>query len=348
MDRERWQRLKELFGRALELLPAERETLLVAAEAEDRGLREELESLLLAHSEDFLERPLSFRGDFEESDAAPEPAELIGKKVAGLRFEERIAVGGLGEVYRAVDLASGSAVAVKRLVGDAVSDPNLRARFRREARAAMALRHANVVTVHRVVEWMDELVIVMNLIEGRNLRQALSEGPFPLRKALDYAIQLADGLTKAHELGIIHRDVKQENVMVTFEGTVKLVDFGIVKLVPPPNLKEAPTHERQPLSREGVVLGSASYMSPEQVQGLAVDGRSDVFALGALLYEMATGTRAFAGAAVMDVVAAVLRKDPSFDRLGGLAPAVRKALEKDPARRFPSMAAFRDALGELR
>lgn len=348
MDRERWQRLKELFGRALELPSSERETFLLETEAEDRRLREELESLLLAHSEDFLERPLSFGGGVEEPAPTPEPADLIGKEAAGLRFEERIAAGGLGEVYRALDLSSGSFVAVKRLVADAMSDPNLRARFRREARAAMALRHANVVTVHRIAEFMDELFIVMDLIEGRNLRQLLSEGPLPQERALDYASQVADGLTRAHELGIIHRDVKPENVMVTFEGTVKLVDFGIVKLVPPPNPQDAPTHERQPLSREGVVLGSAGYMSPEQVQGLAVDGRSDVFALGALLYEMATGTRAFDGATVMDVVAAVLRKEPPFDKLARLAPAVRKALEKDPRQRFPSMAAFRDVLRELR
>lgn len=347
MDRERWQRLKDLFSRALEQPPPERETFLVAAEAEHEGLRKELESLLLAHSEDFLEKPLSFGGDFEAPET-PEPARLTGKEVGGLRFEERIAAGGLGEVYRAVGLSSGSAVAVKRLVHDAASDPMLRARFRREARAAMALHHVNVVTVQRVVECMDELLIVMDLIDGRNLRQVMSEGPLPFPEALDYAIQVADGLTRAHELGIIHRDVKPENVMVTYEGTVKLVDFGIAKLVAPPNTREAPTHEHQPLSREGIVLGSASYMSPEQVQGLTIDGRSDVFALGTLLYEMATGTRAFDGPTVMDVVAAVLRKEPDFDRLGKLAAPVRKALEKDPARRYPSMSAFRDALGELR
>ncbi len=348
MDRERWQRLKELFGCAQELPEAERETLLVAVDAEDSRLREELESLLLAHSEDFLERPLSFGGYFEESGPAPEPPALIGEEVGGLRFVERIAAGGLGEVYRAVDLSTGSAVAVKRLSNDVSSDPTRVGRFRREARAAMALRHPNVVTVRGVVEWKDELLIVMDLIDGRNLRRILSDGRIPIGEALDYAIQVAEGLTKAHELGIIHRDVKPENIMVTSDGTIKIVDFGIVKLVAPENLKEAPTHERHPLSREGVVLGSAGYMSPEQVEGLAVDGRSDVFALGALLYEMAAGARAFDGATVMDVVAAVLRREPPFEALGTLAPAVRKALEKDRDRRFSSMAAFRDALCELR
>lgn len=348
VDRERWQKLKDLFGRALELRGPELETLLLTVEADDPGLRKEAESLLLAHLEDFLETPLSIGGIFEETDPELEVAELMGKEIGGLRFEERIAAGGLGEVYRAFDRATGSEVAVKRLLHEALMEPERRARFRREARAAASLRHPNVVTVHSIVEWEEEILIVMELVEGRNLRQILSERRLAIGEVLDYAIQVSDGLGKAHELGIIHRDVKPENVMVTSDGTVKLVDFGIAKLIAPENIKEAPTHERHPLSREGVVIGSASYLSPEQIEGLAVDRRSDVFALGALLYEMVTGTRAFDGATVMDAIAAVLRSEPPMNALGKLEPVVRKALDKEPDRRFPTMLAFANALREIR
>ena len=348
MERERWQRIKELFGRALELPGSEREQILLEAEADDYGLRREVESLLAAHSEEFLESPLSNGDGFENAEPPPEPPDLIGKEVGGLRIVERIAIGGLGEIYRAVELETSLEVAVKRLLNEALSDPKQRARFRQEARAAMALRHPNVVRVHGVLEWEGELLIVMDLVKGRTLREILSERRLSTREALDYAIQISDGLSKAHELGIIHRDVKPENLMVTRDGSVKLLDFGIAKLVAPGNIEEAPTHDQQSLSREGVVLGSASYMSPEQVEGLEVDGRSDVFALGAVLYEMVTGARAFDGATVMDVISAVLRKEPEMRALGELEPVIRKSLDKVPARRYPTMSAFGNALSEIR
>ena len=348
MERERWQRMKELFGRALELAGVERESLLLEIEADDPSLRKEVESLLLAHSDEFLETPLSTGDDFEEAPPKPEPPGLIGIEVGGLRIVERIATGGLGEVYRAVEPATSREVAVKRLLTDALSDPKQRARFRQEARAAMALRHPNVVTVHGILEWEGEVLIVMDLVEGRTLRQILSERRLPTEEALGYAVQIADGLTKAHELGIIHRDVKPENLMVTRDGSVKVLDFGIAKLIVPQNIREAPTHDQQSLSREGVALGSASYMSPEQVQGLAVDGRSDVFSLGAVLYEMVTGARAFDGETVMDVIAAVLRGEPRMQALGELEPVIRKAIDKVPEQRFRSMSEFGDALRQVR
>jgi len=348
MERERWQRMKELFGRALELPGVERESLLLEIEADDPSLRKEVESLLAAHSEEFLEMPLSIGDDFEDAPPRPEPPGLIGIEVGGLRIVERIATGGLGEVYRAVEPATSREVALKRLLTDALSDPKQRARFRQEARAAMALRHPNVVTVHGVLDWEGEILIVMDLVEGRTLRNILNEGPLSTEEALGYAIQITDGLTKAHELGIIHRDVKPENLMVTRDGSVKVLDFGIAKLIAPQNTREAPTHDRQSLSRQGVVLGSASYISPEQVEGLAVDGRSDVFSLGAVLYEMVTGARAFDGETVMDVIAAVLRGEPRMQALGKLEPVIGRALDKLPARRYPTMAAFGDALREIR
>ncbi len=347
MERERWQRMKELFGRALELARVERESLLLEIEADDPSLRKEVEALLAAHSDEFLETPLSI-GDVEDSPPKPEAPGLIGIEVGGLRIVERIASGGLGEVYRALEPPTGRHVAVKRLLTDALSDPKQRARFRQEARAALALRHPNVVRVHGVLEWEGELLIVMDLVEGRTLREILNDGPLSAEEALGYAIQITGGLAKAHELGIIHRDIKPENLMVTREGSVKVLDFGIAKLIAPQNIREAPTHDQQSLSREGVALGSASYMSPEQVEGLPVEGRSDVFSLGAVLYEMVTGARAFDGETVMDVIAAVLRGQPRMQALGKLEPVIGRALDKLPARRYPTMAAFGKALREFR
>ncbi len=188
----------------------------------------------------------------------------------------------------------------------------------------------------------------MDLVEGRTLRQILNERRLSVSESLDHAVAVAEVLVRAHELGIIHRDVKPENVMVTAEGDVKLLDFGTVKLVEPRSRHEAPTPDEKSLSREGVVLGSASYMSPEQIQAHPVDGRSDVFSLGALLYEMTTGRKAFDGTTLLEVIASVLRDNPPLPGSGALDGILRKALSKDVEERFDSMAAFRDALLEIK
>jgi serine/threonine protein kinase len=246
-------------------------------------------------------------------------------------------------------VATGKTIAVKRLSGSSYRDAKEIARFRREARAAMALRHPNAVSVHGLLEWEGEFLILMDRVEGKTLRQILSERELSPSESIGWVVQIADALTRAHELGIVHRDVKPENVMVTAGGMVKLLDFGIAKLVEPRNSAEAPTPDLESLSREGVVLGSASYMSPEQIQALPVDARSDVFSLGALLYEMVTGRKAFEGTTLLQVVASVIRDEPPLlSSLGELEDFLRIALSKDPGDRFDSMAAFRVGLEAIR
>jgi serine/threonine protein kinase len=259
-------------------------------------------------------------------------------------------------VYRAIHLASGQTLAVKRLTGNGAMDPNHRRRFEQEARAAMALDHPNVVGVRDLLEHEGELLLTMEYVEGRTLREVMNEERLTPKRALDFARQVADGLTRAHELGIVHRDVKPDNIMVTPHGRAKLLDFGLVKLVEPENIHDAPTRDRCMISQDGLVLGSASYMSPEQIQGSEVDGRSDVFSLGALLYEMLTGSRAFDGASPLEIISAVLWDQPRpLARPKGaratdadeLELVVRKSLAKEPNDRYDSMRAFRDEIDRL-
>jgi serine/threonine-protein kinase len=281
------------------------------------------------------------------------------------RYEllEKLGAGGMGEVYRARDHDLLRDVAVKFLPERFTSSPERLARFTQEARTASALNHPNIVTVHEIGNVQGQPFIVTELVAGRTLRDILCDevrlGP---KKALDYASQIADGLAQAHAAGIIHRDLKPENVMVTPDGLVKILDFGLAKLLGPtsdaaaprPGISDLPTlagEQLSPATSAGAVLGTVGYMSPEQARGMPVDHRSDQFALGTTLYEMATGQRAFHGETRAQTLAAILEKDPepitrhcpSFP-----APArwiVERCLAKDPADRYAST---RDLARELR
>src|SRR5262245_44638711 len=249
----------------------------------------------------------------------------------------------MGEVYRARDPRLGREVAIKVLPASFAGDSERLRRFEQEAKAAGVLNHPNVTAVYDVGTQDGSPYVVSELLEGETLREALAGGRFSPRRAVDYAAQLARGLAAAHEKGILHRDLKPDNVFVTRDGRVKILDFGLAKLMERDSrigpATEAPTVA--PATEAGVVLGTLNYMAPEQVRGNPADARSDIFSFGAVLYEMLAGAPAFARASGADTISAILKEDPrDFAPADGVPPAldriVRHCLEKDPERRFQS------------
>jgi TolB-like protein/Tfp pilus assembly protein PilF len=262
--------------------------------------------------------------------------------------------GGMGEVYRARDTRLGREVAVKVLPASLSTDPDRLHRFEGEARAASALNHSNILTVHDFGSERGAPYVVTELLDGETLRDRLSGGRLPARKALDYAAQVARGLAAAHEKGIVHRDLKPENLFVTKDGRVKILDFGLAKLTHPEAsgapLTQAPTETRG--TEPGVVMGTVGYMSPEQVRGQLADHRSDIFSFGAVLYETLTGERAFRGDTAVETMNAILKEDPpelarTVDEIPpSLERIVRRCLEKIPDERFQSARDLAFALAE--
>jgi Tol biopolymer transport system component len=255
-----------------------------------------------------------------------------------------LGAGGMGEVYRARDTKLGRDAAVKVLPAGASSDPNRRLRFEQEARSASALNHPNILTIYDVGESDGTIYIAMELVDGKTLRELIAAETLSVKKLLDLAVQIADGLAKAHSAGIVHRDLKPENLMVSQDGFVKILDFGLAKLTEPVALDASglPTAVVAPGTEPGTVLGTAGYMSPEQASGQPADFRSDQFALGSILYEMATGKRAFAGKTGAETLAAIIREEPQpIQQLAPKAPPpvrwiVERCLAKDPEERYAS------------
>jgi Tol biopolymer transport system component len=270
-----------------------------------------------------------------------------GSRIGPYEILGPLGAGGMGEVYRARDTRLGREVAIKILPDALAADPDALARFEREARAVAALSHPNILAIHDFGVEAGRAYSVTELLEGRTLRERLADGALPARKAVECAAQIARGLAAAHDRGILHRDLKPENLFVTDDGRVKILDFGLAKVGeagPIGGEASSVTHSptRHLATRPGVVLGTIGYMSPEQVRGMAVDHRTDIFSFGAVLYEMLTGQRAFKGATGADTMMAVLREDPpplsGVDR--GVPPALERlvhhCLEKNPAERFQS------------
>jgi serine/threonine protein kinase len=249
---------------------------------------------------------------------------------------ELLGRGGMGEVWRARDARLKRDVAIKVLPAGLARDPDRIARFEREARAAGALNHPNIVAVYDIGCDNGTYWIASELVHGDTLRRAIERGPLPAPKAIEIAMQVAAGLAAAHAAGLVHRDLKPANIMVTRDGQVKILDFGLAK-----QRHDAQDSTITDLTDEGVVMGTAGYMSPEQVRGEAVDHRSDLFSFGVVLYEMLCGKRAFAGASSVEVMNAILKEDPP-ELPASVPPAlgriVRRCLEKEPARRFQSAA----------
>lgn len=251
-----------------------------------------------------------------------------------------LGAGGMGEVFRARDARLGREVAIKVLPRELATDPDRLARFEREARAVAALSHPNILAIHDFGTEGETTYAVLELIEGETLRAKLKAAALPLRKALDYGAQLANGLAAAHDKDIVHRDLKPENIMVTPDGRIKVLDFGLARTDVPDEISEGAT--RTHATEAGIVMGTLGYMSPEQAKGKRADRRSDVFALGCVLYEMVTGKRAFPGDSQAESLSAILRDDPPAMSLSGrqvpvvLESVVSRCLEKDPDQRFQS------------
>src|SRR5262245_47890855 len=267
-----------------------------------------------------------------------------GTRLGPYEIVAPIGAGGMGEVYKARDPRLGRDVAIKVLPSTLSADAERLQRFEQEARAAAALNHPNILAVYDLGQHDGAPYIVSELLEGDTLRERLSGAALPVRKAVEYAIQICHGLAAAHDKGIVHRDLKPENIFVTSDGRVKLLDFGLAKLTQTEpalaGVSVLPT--TPPHTLAGVVLGTIGYMAPEQVRGLAADHRSDIFAFGATLYEMLAGRRAFAGDTAMDEMTAILKEHPVDLPTGerhiplGLARIVDRCLEKNPAARFKS------------
>jgi Tol biopolymer transport system component len=262
----------------------------------------------------------------------------------------------MGEVYRAKDPRLGREVAIKVLPEALCADAERLKRFEREARAASALNHPNIVTIHEVGSSDSVPYLVMELVSGRSLRELLAQEPLPVKKLLGLAVQIADGLARAHSAGLVHRDVKPENVMVTEDGFAKILDFGLAKLIHPENEASAQTvaPTLSALTEPGIVMGTLAYMSPEQASGLPLDFRSDQFSFGSVLYEMATGRPPFQGKTRPETLAAIIREEP--EPIAALAPKtpvplrwiIERCLAKEPRERYASTEDLARELRSLR
>ncbi|MBZ5583554.1 MAG: protein kinase [Acidobacteriia bacterium] len=276
---------------------------------------------------------------------------MIGTRVAHYQILEKLGEGGMGVVYKARDTHLERSVAIKVLLPEKVADENRRARFVQEAKAASALNHPNIVTIHDIAADAGVDFIAMEFVAGKTLDQLIGGTGFSLHDTMKYATQIADALTRAHESGIVHRDLKPANIMVDEHGLIKVLDFGLAKLTETVSKDEdAPTRTCGATTEEGTVVGTAAYMSPEQAEGKKVDARSDIFSFGAVLYEMVTGRRAFQGDSRMSTLAAVLRGEPRpiEDAPQELEKMITRCLRKDPERRFQLMKDLRVELEELR
>ncbi len=272
-----------------------------------------------------------------------------GSRLGPYEITNLLGAGGMGEVYRARDTRLGREVAVKILPRDVAADPERLARFQREARTASALNHPNIVTIHDFSSADGETWLVMELIKGSSLRDLMGNGALPMRRLLSLGAGIAEGLAAAHAAGLVHRDLKPENVMVTADGTPKILDFGLVKETQPANLTDSPT--QQIVSRHGMTVGTAAYMSPEQARGAPLDFRSDHFSLGLILDEMARGKHPFGRATSFETLTAILNEDPpplGPDVPEPLAWIIERCLAKDPAGRYGSTTDLARDLARLR
>ena len=344
----RWRKVEDLFGAALDLPPAERDRFLAVECEGDDALRLEVESLLATSgkTDSFLEE----RGRVMRPLAAALRSELLlGRNLGPYHVEAHLGEGGMGIVYRATDTRNGMAVAVKVLPPEVVADRARRRRFALEARAASALDHPNIAKVFEIGDSEAWDFIAMEFVAGQPL-QALLGAALPLRDALSIAIQISSALAAAHAAGIVHRDIKPANVLVTGSGVVKLVDFGLCKLTEP---EETPRESGYSLTREGAIVGTTAYMSPEQAEGKPADGRSDIFSFGSVLYEMVTGEPAFRGETPISTLAAILRGEPRpmCDVVRNVPPPVEavilRCLAKDPAKRYQTAVDLHAALEDL-
>ena len=278
-----------------------------------------------------------------------------GMKVGNYEILTLIGSGGMGQVYRARDVQLGRIVAIKFLGEESENEDRLR-RFFTEAKAASALNHPNILTVYGIGEFNEKPFIVTEFVEGQTLRSIIEQGPVPLNRALDVTLQTLAGLSKAHSIGIVHRDLKPENIMMSHDGFVKILDFGLAKLIKNESIDTTASLPMldSPVTKTGMIVGTAAYMSPEQARGQSTDLRSDLFSLGIVLYEMLTGTNPFRRATAVDTISAILRDAPPSlvstikVNMPGLSELLEKTLQKEAGKRFSSAKEMEQAINNLR
>jgi len=267
---------------------------------------------------------------------------MLGTTINHYQILEKIGQGGMGEVYRAKDTSLDREVAIKVLPEQFTQDPQRLARFEREAKLLASLNHPNIAAIYSFEHADDIHFLVLELVEGQTLAERVAKGPLPVEKALEVCRQIAEGVEAAHEKGVIHRDLKPANVKITPEGQVKILDFGLAKAfeaeTPVTDISQSPTLTEE-MTRAGVILGTAAYMSPEQAKGKPVDKRTDVFAFGCVLYELLTAKRAFEGETITETLAKILEGEPNWDVLPETLPSIirfvlSRCFEKDPGRRL--------------
>lgn len=335
---ERWERIHEIVHAALERGPAERSEYLNQTCADDSELRNQVESLIAS----------------SESPGGPSPSStfLSGRLPSGTRIDHFVILsllgsGGMGEVYRARDTQLERDVAIKMLPLEFAEDRGRLHRFEQEARSTAALNHPNILAIHQFGQYQGQPYIVSELVDGRTLREEVKNGALPVEKAIGYGMQIVRGLAAAHGRGIIHRDLKPENLIVTHDGQLKILDFGLAKLLG--NQEQSTSALTTTATAAGVIVGTIEYMSPEQLCGSAVDGRTDIYAVGAVLYEICTGRRVFEEQSA-SLIGAILHDAPQPPRMlnrkisGALESILLQCLEKDPDRRYQSAAELMKSL----
>jgi serine/threonine-protein kinase len=332
---DRWQQLSRLFHAALERDPDTRPAFLAAACAGDDDLRRDVEGLLLAHDLSSLSADAPALAGISTAD------HLLDRRVGSYRVTGRLGAGGMGEVYRAYDDRLRRDVAIKVVPRSFTDDPERLARFTREARLLAALNHPNIGAIYGVEESADVRALVLELVEGDTLAERLARAGtrLPVVEALEIAKQIAAALDAAHEKGIVHRDLKPANIKISPGGIVKVLDFGLGKTLLDGGNDPATRNE----TREGLILGTPAYMSPEQARGLAVDKRSDIWSFGCVVYEMLAGRQAFGGEDVADILGRVLQREPDWRLLPAATPAsihrlIARCLEKDRNKRLSQFA----------
>ena len=344
MTPEREREAARICEAALDCPAAEREALVAGACVGDRALRRDVESLLAQASgvDGFLSTPAAARVAEIFSDGSS----LIGRQLGPYAIQARLGAGGMGDVYRARDTKLGRDVAIKILPRVFANDPDRLSRFEREARVLASLNHSHIGAIYGLDAIDGTPALVLELVDGDTLAERITRGPLPLADALTIAQQIAEALEAAHERGIVHRDLKPANIKITPVGVVKVLDFGLAKgpagdasspdLTQPATLTVGGT-------RDGIILGTAAYMSPEQARGQAVDTRTDIWAFGCVLYELLTGRLAFSGATVSDTIVTILHSEPDWRALPSHTPVavrrlLRRCLEKDVKRRLHDIA----------
>ena len=358
MTAERWQQIERLYHATLEREPGQRGSYLAQACGVDQALRREVEGLLAQEDEagSFLEEPAAAIAAQCMVDTAPEL--VVGQTLDRYRILSLLGAGGMGIVYAAWDSRLERTVALKFLLQELTDDPEALEQFRREARALSALNHPNICNIYDIDEAEGRTFLAMEYVAGKRLDQRIGRKGLPSTEMLKYSVEMADALAKAHAARIVHRDLKPSNIMIGEDGHAKLLDFGLAKLTetglsdPPAGGSREPGDATR--SEAGTIVGTVTYISPEQAQGKKVDVRSDIFSFGAVLYEMITGRRAFPGETKASTLEAILHGEPvPLREISAATPRemeriVARCLRKDPERRFQDAADLKVALQEIK